>query len=940
MTEEQQLQHYTQPPLRRHQGVLWKRRDVFKNKWRPRLFVLQPEEAVLTYYLLSRTDAASSSVISTPMRRTNAANSSVASTARGSITTPRRRTTTTTTTTNNNNNNSNQNTNITTPPVTTIPAATANLTNNASNVNLSVHSAMSEITTDILSTVSQNDIDYDVVPRGSIYLVGCQVSINDALSIPSEGLFAFTIAPPANMKENLCHLSARTEEARATWVDVLQQVTGVGNILSSEGMIHSSIPATISEIGRGEGAAAAAAAAAAAGDDNRNVSNRSSTTSSTSWKAQSSQETLFDNVPSDLAERIEQNLQSHLELCDDIAPSRHWAPIAQDRRDGVSAYVREDLHGRTMLKSTALIPHHPKQVMNLLLDSRRRPLLEANVAHSERLEVLNKFCFLDYYSYKAVWPTSPRDFAVVVHWQALQRKLGPTDADSYNHNHNESDNQPLEGRCEEALVVLAFSCPEADELKEPAPSHVRAKLHASFYLLRLIPSSTGSNPTPHCHLTRILSYDLGGSLPFNLANTVLMQQAGIPGILSKHLLRVEPTPERRLCSNDGPLSNERLIQDVLEPILEDSTATATPRRLNFDDSSQLDQVPGDEPSSTTMDAASQLALSTVQATEEPALAFTAIVLLAPVFLHHVLTISSLHLLSETFGSWVLHPAIFFLVGAFMAVRYIVTCSLGCTSDKRLYVPQQMISTGATVCSNSADLKGMMRFIGNKREDAKEQVEAASGSAPIDRQAEISVVHVVATALVKAMRNNSSCWNYHRVNLPALFFDGFYRYPSSKLNLSVALKTGRILTLSDMPQNTSIQSVANALSMAMKETHDAAGKKWFHVISNNFSRSEPRCGHCFIVLTKTDSHADNQTSSSADAPGIQITQCHLPDGLDVLVTVGGIRIQKRSSGSRSPRPVLSLSLAVNTVSVLDVSKVNALAEDLQKFIQFPELCDGV
>jgi len=24
----------------------------------------------------------------------------------------------------------------------------------------------------------------------------------------------------------------------------------------------------------------------------------------------------------------------------------------------------------------------------------------------------------------------------------------------------------------------------------------------------------------------------------------------------------------------------------------------------------------------------------------------------------------------------------------------------------------------------------------------------------------------------------------------------------------------------------------------------------------------------------------------------------------------------------------------------VSKVNALAEDLQKFIQFPELCDGV
>lgn len=36
-----------------HHGVIWKRRDVFKNRWRPRWFVWNEHEGVLYYYLLS-----------------------------------------------------------------------------------------------------------------------------------------------------------------------------------------------------------------------------------------------------------------------------------------------------------------------------------------------------------------------------------------------------------------------------------------------------------------------------------------------------------------------------------------------------------------------------------------------------------------------------------------------------------------------------------------------------------------------------------------------------------------------------------------------------------------------------------------------------------------------------------------------------------------------
>ena len=52
------------------------------------------------------------------------------------------------------------------------------------------------------------------------------------------------------------------------------------------------------------------------------------------------------------------------------------------------------------MKSSAIIPHHPKQILNLLVDSKRRQNFEPNVAVSERLELLNTFTFLDYYAYR------------------------------------------------------------------------------------------------------------------------------------------------------------------------------------------------------------------------------------------------------------------------------------------------------------------------------------------------------------------------------------------------------------------------------------------------------------------------------------------------------------------------------------------------------------
>ena len=157
------------PPLSfqptRQTGVLWKRRDVFKNRWRPRWFIVNPSQGILTYYLLN--DHTSNLAVE--------------------------QTTTTTTT----------------------PISSRHRTTSWDG--------------SAVSGVSENSLDYDVVPRGTIFLLGCTVSINDALSQPRESLFAFTIRPPPHSGGANVHLAARTAATREQWVAQLDQVCRMGS---------------------------------------------------------------------------------------------------------------------------------------------------------------------------------------------------------------------------------------------------------------------------------------------------------------------------------------------------------------------------------------------------------------------------------------------------------------------------------------------------------------------------------------------------------------------------------------------------------------------------------------------------------------------------------------------------------------------------------------
>ena len=159
----------------RQQGVLWKRRDVFKYRWRPRWFVLHPEQGVLTYYLL--TVNVSEGLASPSGRHV-----------------PRE--------------------------MTTTPRTTAE-----SRLRPSADHPSPRIRTFSLdSQVSENTVDYDVVPRGTLDLRGCRVAPNEKLSKAADHFFAFTIKAPPSSTAAEIHLAARTPQSRRVWIERIQRV--------------------------------------------------------------------------------------------------------------------------------------------------------------------------------------------------------------------------------------------------------------------------------------------------------------------------------------------------------------------------------------------------------------------------------------------------------------------------------------------------------------------------------------------------------------------------------------------------------------------------------------------------------------------------------------------------------------------------------------------
>lgn len=518
-------------------------------------------------------------------------------------------------------------------------------------------------------------------------------------------------------------------------------------------------------------------------------------------------------------------------------------------RGNYVAYRREANHGADpMIKSVALLEYPPKQVFRLIMDTSKRSLVEANVRNCERVDVLNSHTFLDYYAFDAIWPTAAREFAVAMHWQVLGR-----------------------GR-ERAICIVGFTCLESEACKAIQPSHVRGRLVISMYLLRPV----GDN---QCHFTRLLSFD--PNVPTRpLARKVVEQQARLPAALAEYLSRHEPDVPTRLL---GEISDEVIVRDVIDRF--QRQRTNVPMANNNNTTEQINNLSNGESRFSYDDDVATKDEETrtgVGHYEAPGIMHQMAILFVPIALHRVAAFFNLQCTLHLFG-----------ISIFVAVRQLSLLHLGVRATARKH---NMIETGPITTRFQVDLKGVLRFIANKKEEREELNRGI---------ADVSVVHLVAAAVSTALQQEPAL-RMRRRRIPALLID-------------------ELIDRSSEPMSVSVLSGNNPAGLVCVQNVDGLSIQDIADIMSTLEADESLIGECLVLAAPNFETTNMQVESKLRHPHVS-----------VVAVVGGVHVDRfPKSMNKKPRPMISISLSIDTTSFAIGTQY---AEEVQKLLQFPEMCD--
>jgi hypothetical protein len=386
-------------------GLLWKRRDVFVRQWRPRWFMLYPEQGTLSYYLLTAYHPL-------PPANPNAANAVPNSIVTSTI--------------NNGYDTASVVSSAQIPPATTTPSTSS----------LPPLRSRTSSWDSVQQAASENTMDYDVVPRGTIYLYNCTVIINDALSKPNEHMYIFTIykrqssSISAESSRQSIHLAARTEALRAEWVAQIHAVCqsiqpppspvvgrGVPRRVATEPALpRSSRVITPTEAMQPRRLVLAPPSAEIADRHTESHEEDSQTVRSSLTRrrwAPIDLSAAFESVPPRLTHQIQAKMEKYIPLLSAILTDNNtdgWKQMmTPDHRSNLGSvsnhqvFQRLDTDSRCgVTLSSAIVHHSTVQVFHLLMNISERHKFEVNVAIDERMKQVNPYTFLDYYAYKPV----------------------------------------------------------------------------------------------------------------------------------------------------------------------------------------------------------------------------------------------------------------------------------------------------------------------------------------------------------------------------------------------------------------------------------------------------------------------------------------------------------------------------------------------------------
>jgi hypothetical protein len=796
--------------------------SLYSNRWRPRWFVLHQDQHILTYYLLANQDGGGPQQVSSSIAASIPSSLSSASPAN------RRRT-------------------------------------------------FSES-----SNVSENTVDYDVVPRGTIFLLGSTVEVNESLTRPEEQLYALTITDHENSVH--CHLAARTLESQEQWVTQIayacqgyhdeqsqrqhggrppiarlmtpttaSRTRSIETPTPSRGNLRRTEPSTPTANQNGTTATTIRQPflrQQSVPGDEPSIQEDLPSESYTHIQEQQSRrstkggwtvvktEKLTKNVPIDLANQIDDVLAKYLPYVDD-KDHPEWKLRSDSNDVHFSVHVE-----KPMIRSIRTVSkHHPMEYLRILLNFSQSMEYETNVRTVSVLKQFNANTSFVYKAYHPVWPTSARDFAAVTFWCLLDRVGVPSMADK------------------QALCLVSFSCDEADEMKPPEPNHVRGTLDVSLNFFRLTENGT-------CYHSRIMSYSLNGTIPIKMMRSILEQQATMPRVMDVYLSNRKKRSEESLPTF-GNYMDYNTVYKFLEDIDDANGQTITHHQ-------DLDR-------SLSIVTSKKKRVGTKRTTQGPPLwKHEAVVLLTPIVVYNLVSI-----LTPGFG------ALSFAIMSMYAIRWVILQHLLAffslspinADSTRCSV---IVGAGTTSCRFNVDLKGVLRFLANEKESKAHLEEAGT---------EILVSHIVVRSLAKAM-----------VESPGLISRNYPFLPSlSSVDVMVHDQKSSSAIWVLNPDDMSIQDVADFL--ALQSTTSATSLCTY--VRGVFG---PTCR----LWTSPDS-----IHSQVD---VDVNTIDCP----VVVCISGIRLEKES---KTP----TLSVSVNLKSA-NVDSCRSFSERVQRLIQFPEMCD--
>jgi hypothetical protein len=359
-----------------------------------------------------------------------------------------------------------------------------------------------------------------------------------------------------------------------------------------------------------------------------------------------------------------------------------------------------------------------------------------------------------------------------------------------------------------------------------------------------------------------------------------------------HLARNEVVPESRL---KGPFTHEILIRDVID-LLPRRTIGTVKRQLTFENlESAIVTNNNDDISRSASTLRKRIqAQVQVQEHEPPPLEVQSIYLLAPIVLFRVVSFLGIP-----------GAVLWFCLAVFLAVRHIVLLHFGEIVPKST----DLKVIGPVTCRFSVDLKGVLRFIANKKEE-REELEGGT--------AEVSVVHIVACAVARALKKEETL-RQRRVKFPSLLIDECVQPTPDSVDVSVSENAGGLVTLKGVDKR-GVQSIADELADLHHVTDETR-----------------ELGQCLVLATPDYDQTDME---------LDVAPVH-PD-VSVVAVVGGVRLSRNTRSSRSagygppagaPRPMLSVSLTINAAQQNDLAICRRFAEEVQKLLQFPEMCDS-